>query len=188
MTRRRRLTALFALCAAFHGTANASDAPLVEAAKTGDLTGLERMLGDTDVDQASVDGTTALHWAVYRNDAAMVDRLLDVGATPAPRNRYGIPPLNLAAVNGNARVVERLLAAGADPNTNVPGGETVLMTASRTGDAAAIGALLHAGADANAINDAAQTALMWAAAANNAAAVAALVTGGADPNIAPRRA
>ena len=180
MTGVRHLAALVALCAAFHGTANESDVPLVEAAKTGDLTGLERMLRDTDVDQASIDGTTALHWAVYRNDAALVDRLLGAGATPTLRNRYGIPPLNLAAVNGNAAVVERLLAAGADPDTTVPGGETVLMTASRTGDPVAIGALLDAGADANAINDAGQTALMWAAAANNAGAGAALVAGGAD--------
>ena len=176
----RRLTALLALCGACHGTANGSDAPLVEAARTGDLPGLMRMLGNTDVDQASIDGTTALHWAVHRNDDTMVDRILDAGATPTLRNRYGIPPLNLAAVNGNPAVLKRLLAAGSDPDTSVPGGETVLMTASRTGDPAAIAALLDAGADANAINDAGQTALMWAAAANNAHAVAALVAGGAE--------
>jgi len=180
MKRLRRLATLGVLCAALHGTANGPVAPLVEAAKTGDFPGLERIVGNTDVDQATIDGTTALHWAVHRDDAAMVDLLLDAGAKPTLTNRYDFPPIYFAAVNGNASILKRLLAVGADPDTTVPGGETVLMTASRTGDPAVIAALLSAGADANAINDAGQTALMWAAAANNAEAVAALVAGGAE--------
>ena len=179
MKRLRRLAVLAAVCAAVPGTANGPAAPLVEAAKTGDLPRMVRILGDTDVDQKAIDGTTALHWAVYRNDAAMVDLLLEAGAKPTLENRYGFPPLYFAAVNGNPTLLKRLLAGGADSATTVPGGETVLMTASRTGDPAVITALLTAGADANAVNDAGQTALMWAAAANNAAAVAALVAGGA---------
>ena len=179
MTGRRRLAALGAVCAALLGTAD-EPAPLVEAAKAGDSSLVMRLLGDTDVDQAAIDGTTALHWAVHRNDAAMVDVLLEAGATPTLQNRYGFPPLHFSAVNGNPAILERLLAQGADPDTTVPGGETALMTASRTGDPAVIAALLAAGADANAVNDAGQTALMWAAAANNADAVTALVSGGAE--------
>lgn len=180
MKRLRRLAVLAAVCAAVQGTANGPAAPLVEAAKTGDLPRMARILGNTAADQRATDGTTALHWAVYRDDAGMVDLLLDAGAEQALENRYGFPPLYFAAVNGNPAILDRLLAAGADPDTTVPGGETVLMTASRTGDPAVIAALLDAGANANAINDAGQTALMWAAAANNAGAVAALVAGDAD--------
>ena len=38
------------------------------------------LLVKTDVNAAQVDGTTALHWAVYRNEAAVVDQLLKAGA------------------------------------------------------------------------------------------------------------
>ena len=180
MKRLRRLAVLGAVCAALQGMANGPVAPLVAAAKAGDLAGVERILGNADVDQAAIDGTTALHWAVYRDDDTMVDLLFNAGARPTLENRYGFPPLYFATVNGNPAILKRLLAEGADPHTTVPGGETVLMTASRTGDPAAIAALLDAGANANAVNDAGQTALMWAAAANNAEAVAALVAGGAN--------
>ena len=180
MKRLGRPAVLGAVCAALHGMANGPVAPLVEAAKAGDLAVVERIVRDADVDQAAVDGTTALHWAVYRDDDGMVDLLLEAGAKPTLTNRYGFPPLYFAAVNGNPAILKRLLAAGADPRTTVPGGESVLMTASRTGNPAVIATLLAAGASADAINDAGQTALMWAAAANNADAVTALVAGGAD--------
>ena len=53
-------------------------------------------------------------------------------------NRYGVPPLSVAATNGNADVVTLLLDGGADANTTVRGGETVLMAAARTGSLGAV--------------------------------------------------
>ena len=185
MSARRRpcgLRAAAVLSAALAGLAGAAD--LVAAAKTGDLGVVEALVAaqGAAVDQPAADGSTALQWAVHRNDAALVALLVDAGADVTARNRYGFPPIALAAVNGNAAVLARLLAAGAAPNATVPGGETVLMTAARTGDAQAIQVLLDAGADPLAANDAGQTALMWAAAADNPAAIEALVAGGADLN------
>ena len=93
---------------------------------------------DIDVDQAQVDGMTALHWAVYHDDVELAKILLQRGAKAAVENRYGVTPLYLACLNGNPRLVEELLRAGADPNTARAGGETALMTAARTGVAGAV--------------------------------------------------
>ena len=149
------------------------DAPLLAAVKAADI--------DTVRSRVDPDGATALHWAVHRNDAGLVDLLLDAGADVSAKNRYGVQPISLAAENGNPEILEALLAAGADPNATLPEGETVLMTAARTGNAAAIRVLLVQGADPN-LRDSfrGQTALMWAAARNNADAVHALAELGAD--------
>jgi ankyrin repeat protein len=127
------------------------------------------------------DGTTALHWAVRRNDAAIVDLLIDAGADARASNRYGITPLHIAASLGTAPLVERLLKAGADPNTPTPEGETPLMAAARSGVVPAVKALLAAGADVPAKESwRGQDALMWAAAEGHADVVRALIEAGAS--------
>jgi ankyrin repeat protein len=124
---------------------------------------------------------TALHWAVYHDDAEMVEQLLRAGAKADAATRYGITPLSLACTNGDGAQVGRLLAAGADPNGALPGGETPLMTAARTGSLVAVKALLVHGAKVDARDDArGQTALMWAAAEGHADVAQALIDGGAD--------
>jgi ankyrin repeat protein len=134
-----------------------------------------------DVNAAEPDGTTPLHWAVHRQDAATVDLLIRAGANVKTANRYGRTPLALAAEGGNPAILERLLQEGADPNTVVADGQTVLMTAARSGNVTAINALIAHGADARAREQwRGQTALMWAAAENNAAAVRPLVEAGSD--------
>ena len=45
------------------------------------------------VDTPGPDGTTALHWATYRDDAEMVSRLLAAGADVNRTNRYDETPL-----------------------------------------------------------------------------------------------
>ncbi len=180
MTSHGRLAAIACLLGVFATAESGREAPLVAAAQADDLHLVKRLVADGYVDQLSADGSTALHWAVFHDAEAMVEMLLGAGANATIPNRYGFPPLALAAVNANPATLSRLLHAGADPNGVVPGGETALMTTARTGNPEAIALLLDAGADANAANDAGQTALMWAAAADNAAAVVALVAGGAD--------
>src|SRR5262245_31660564 len=60
-----------------------------------------------DVNQSTPDGTTALHWAVRRDDLETVDWLIKAGADVNRTNRYGVAPLWLACINGNGAVVER---------------------------------------------------------------------------------
>lgn len=155
---------------------------LLAAAKRGDRAAVEAELGaGANPGEADADGTTALHWAVHRNDTAMSVMLLEAGALADSLNRYGIGPLYLASQNGNARLVRALLGHGADPNSALPEGETSLMTAARTGDVETIEALLAAGAEVNAAESwKGQTALMWAAGENNAAAIERLIEAGAD--------
>ncbi|MCY4633512.1 MAG: ankyrin repeat domain-containing protein [Acidobacteria bacterium] len=162
--------------------AAADDPPLVAAAEAGDVAAVRDLLAaGAGVDAASVDGATALHWAVHRDLPELVRLLLDSGADVSAANRYGVQPIALAATNGSAAVLRRLLDAGADPNAAMPGGETALMTAARAGPPDAVRVLLAAGADPNARDDlGGQTAVMWAAARNNAPAVHVLAELGAD--------
>jgi ankyrin repeat protein len=167
-------------------SASPGGASLVEAAKKADQQAVRTLLKSQpgDVNTPSADGTTALHWAVHRDDLEMVDALLASGANVKAANRYGVQPLSLAAENGNAAMIDRLLKAGADPNTAMPEGETVLMTAARTGKVDAIKTLLAHGATVNARDSfRGETALMWAAARNNADAIRMLIEFGADANI-----
>ena len=155
---------------------------LVDAVRTGDMPGVRNLVAKkANVNAAAADGTTALHWAVQRDDGAMVDTLLRAGAIASAATRHGVTPLQLAATNGSAPIMTRLLAAGANANTAMPDGETVLMTASRTGNADAVRVLLDRGADLHRKEPLkGQTALMWAAAENNAVVVKLLVERGAD--------
>lgn len=159
----------------------AAETRVADAAETGDCAAVSSLLEQSvDVNVPQADGMTALHWAVYRDQADMVELLVDAGADPAVENRYGVTPLSLACINGNSPVVEMLLEAGADPNTALPGGETALMTAARTGKLGPVQALLARDADVDAKERNGQTALMWAAAEGHLEVVDALLRSGAD--------
>ncbi len=168
--------------------AAAPDVRLVNAAKNSDKAAVQKLLPQhVDLSATDTDGSTALHWAVRRDDLDIVEMLLRGGANGKAANRYGVTPLSLACTNGNAAIIEALLKAGADPNSALPGGETALMTASRTGKVAAVKALLAHGADINyKESQRGQTALMWAAADGNTAVVEELVERGADMHAATK--
>src|SRR4051812_32123918 len=148
---------------------------LIEAVKRGDAAAVRALIAQkapgNDINASDPDGSTALHWAVQRDDVALIDMLLAAGADVKAATRYKITPLSLACTNGNARVVDRLLKAGADPNAVSEEGQTALMTASLTGTPDAVRLLLEAGANVNAVEPyKGQTALMWAASEGNASA------------------
>jgi len=178
----RPIAGLFLLVFVLAGAAIAAEKPaLADAAEQGNKA-LVRTLLDAraDVNAAQVDGMTALHWAVYRDDVEMAGLLVRSGAKVNAVNRYGVPPLSLACTNGNPDLVALLLGAGADANASLPGGETVLMTAARTGSLEAVKALLAKGANPNAKELNEQTPLMWAAAEGHTAIAQALIASGAD--------
>ena len=162
-------------------SAQSPRASLADAAKRQDWTAVAPLLrAGADVDRPHGDGTTALHWAVYWDDAPTVRRLLAAGAAVDAANDLGATPLWLAASNGSAAVLETLLAAGADPDRALPSGEKPLMTASRTGNPAAVQALLDRGADPHATERTfGQTALMWAVAQQHVEVVRVLLASGA---------
>jgi ankyrin repeat protein len=169
---------------ALAGTSAAADKPtLADAAEQRDRALIRALLAKgADVNAAQVDGMTALHWAVYNDDAETAGLLVRSRANVNATNRYGVPPLFLACTNGNANLVRLLLDAGANANSSLPGGETVLMDAARAGNLEAVKALLARGANPNAKERREQTALMWAAAEGHAAVVRALIEAGAAIN------
>ncbi len=162
---------------------------LVEAGRTGDPRALRALLdAGVDVEVRAADGTTALHWAVHRDDIPMAKTLLRAGAEADAANRFDVTPLMLAAINGSASMIEALLADGADPSRSLPSGETVLMTAARTGEPEAVRLLLDHGAAANARETwRGQTALMWAAGEGHLDALRALLEAGADVGAKSKR-
>src|SRR5262245_511186 len=179
-----RIARLSLLMFALAGTAHAADkAPLAEAAEHGNRALVRELLAKrADANAAQVDGMTALHWAVSKDDAEMAGLLVKAHANVNAANRYGVPPLSIACTNGNAALVRLLLDAGANPNASLPGGETVLMTAARVGNVEAVKALLARGANPNALEQREQTALMWAAAEGHATVVRALIEAGSTIN------
>ena len=178
----KRIAAFSILIVVLSSAAMAAErAALADAAEQGNKALIRTLLdARADVNTAQVDGTTALHWAVYRDDVETARLLVRAGAKANVVNRYGVPPLSLACTNGNADLVALLLGAGADANASLPGGETVLMTAARTGNLETVRALIAKGADPNAKERNEQTALMWAAAEGHTAIAQVLIESGAD--------
>jgi ankyrin repeat protein len=132
---------------------------------------------------SNVDGSTALHWAVYRNDLELTDTLIRAGAKVSAATREGITPLYMASVYGNPAIIDKLLKAGANANERGPNGETTLMLAAHNGNAEAVQRLIAAGADVNAVEQIrGTTALMWAVARKNVDAVRVLLDAKADVN------
>ncbi len=186
MNRLRHTPWMLTLAVAGIAAAGAPALTLVNAARTGDAQVVRSLLQQknaVDVNETAVDGTTALHWAVQRDDTKMVEMLIRSGANAHAANRYGVRPLALAAVNGNADILKLLLDAGADPNAGLSPDETAVMAAARTGKIDALKLLLDHGGRLDARDARGQTALMWAAAKDNGPAVRLLVEAGADINV-----
>jgi ankyrin repeat protein len=156
--------------------------PLADAIENGRRdAAFELIAQGADVNLAQGDGTTPLHWAAYRLDTELVERLLQRGADANTLNRFGASPLSEAAKAANAAIVERLLEAGAEVDAANADGQTALMLTARTGSTEVASALIAAGADVNAREawrD--QTPLMWAAEAAFPELVSLLIEHGAD--------
>ncbi|MDC0598972.1 ankyrin repeat domain-containing protein [Gammaproteobacteria bacterium] len=157
---------------------------LLDVVSAGDTqSALEMVTRRTDVNASQSDGTTALHWAIYYDDAALVRRLLRRGADVTAKNVYGATPLSQAAIIGNPDIIEMLLDEDADVNELNADGQTAIMVVARTDNLAAARVLLDAGADVNVAEQwRGQTALMWAAAQKQPEMIQLLLEHGANPD------
>jgi ankyrin repeat protein len=145
---------------------------------------LELIRGGADVNAPQGDGTTPLHWAVYRIDAQLVSELLRRGADPDARNLYGSSPLAEAVKVADVSLVGMLLDAGADVETPNEDQQTALMLAARAGALEAAKLLIERGADVNTREGwRGQTALMWAADESQPEIVELLISRGADVEV-----
>ena len=173
-----------ALWLAASGAAVAADNSLVGLIQSGQRDAALKMIASgADVNAAQGDGTTPLHWAVYKIDADVTRALLARGAKPNVVNKYGSSPLSEAVKVADARLVRMLLDAGSDANVPNQEGQTALMLAARAGSLDVATLLVSHGADVNAKEKwRGQTALMWAADARSAALTRFLIGRKADVN------
>src|SRR5262249_8461128 len=114
MTRSTSLFSALIIVMALAGSKSAqSAASLNDVIRSGDAARAMEMLKHGAAAQSiDPDGTTALHWAARLDDIRLARALLAAGAKAGSANRYGVTPLELAAVNGSAPMVEMLLNAG----------------------------------------------------------------------------
>ena len=155
--------------------------PLIDAVKNVDREAVRSLLKQgANVNGTQADGTTALHWASYRDDLESADLLIRSGANVNARNDLGATPLWAACQNGSESMVRRLLTAGANPNAALLLGETPMMVAARSGSPAVVELLAAQGANVNARAARGQTALMWAVAQKHPEVVKVLLANGAD--------
>src|SRR4051794_10744884 len=114
--------------------ASSARSPLIDAARNSDTEKLRTLLkSGAPVNAAEGDGSTALHWASYRDDLAGADLLIRAGANVNAANDLGATPLWTASQNGSAAMVKRLLQAGAHPNPALMAGGKPVMAAPRGG-------------------------------------------------------
>jgi len=176
----RLIVLVAALLAIARGSAG-QQASILDAAKNADTEAVRVLLQKrVDVNGATDDGTTALHWASYRDDLQSADLLIRAGARVNAATDLGVTPLWNASLNGSEAMIRRLLAAGADPNAALLAGETPVMVAARSGYAAVVEQLIAKGGRVNARAARGQTALMWAVSQKHPDVVKVLLAHGAD--------
>ena len=162
--------------------------PLLEALRVtfGNELAIAALLdAGADVNAGDEDGRVPIHEAASWQDAAVVGRLLELGADPNAEGLLG-RPLHLV-VRGSPMTPDLVLAltgAGADVNATNRNGDTPLHTAAWHGrsDDNETTALLEAGADVDARNGDGETPLHRAVAGGSPVQVDALLRAGADAN------
>ncbi len=188
MIARLRLAAMLVLSCLVFAPSVSVASELIDATRAGDTERVARLLTDRpELNEATGDGMTALHWAAQSGHDAIVQSLLDAGAEVDPFTRIGsYTPLHIASGQANDTIVRMLLQAGADVNaiTTNSHATALHLAAQAVGGADSVKALLEHGADVNAKEGAAgQTPLMFAASKNRVESVELLLEAGADPSV-----
>jgi len=146
--------------------AEAGNADLVSAIRTGDYAGVRTLLRAHagSANRLLPDGSTPLSWAVETQDPQMVKLLLEARAKPDIATDPAALPLMLACEHGEPAVLNLLLDAGADARRVRKDGIAALQVCAGTAPAAVVQRLLAGGAPVDRADTEGQTPLMWAAA------------------------
>jgi ankyrin repeat protein len=172
------------------GRAAAKAEALFDAAKRGDVAGLEAGIADGMPVDAVEQGSrmTPVMWAVHRHHGEAARWLLAHGEDVHARaGAFGTPLVCAAAQEDGVEMVRLLLEHGADPNRGSYDGHTPLMSSAEYGDAAGAELLIRAGARVNAGDRWGNTAMTFAATSEYDALVRLLVAAGAEPPAEPDR-
>ena len=124
------------------------DAALLEAAKRGRLEEIRSLLDRrANINAASIDNYTPLHWACRLGHHQCIELLLDRHANINAVDKYNDTPLHDASRNGHHQCIELLLDRGANINAVNKYNDTPLVNASRNGHHQCIELLIDRGAD-----------------------------------------
>lgn len=117
---------------------------------------------------SDLNGSTALHIAAMRGDAAMIKKLISFGKVPIDALEKpaigGYSALHHACKEGFDEVTKLLVLAGANPNIKARSslGETPLQVCCKNGQLSCAALLLKAGANADARDSFGHNASFWA--------------------------
>ena len=90
--------AILIVSAASPAAAAPAQSAVADAAMKGDTAALRALVAQkADVNAPQVDGATALHWAVYRDEGEAADLLIAAGAKVDAKNRVGVTPTRFFA-------------------------------------------------------------------------------------------
>src|SRR5207244_5478434 len=82
-------------------TIGAGRSDVADAAMRGDKAALRSLIQQkADINALQIDGTTAVHWAVYKDDLEMLEMLVAAGARADVAHREGGTPLHEASLLG----------------------------------------------------------------------------------------
>lgn len=137
-----------------------------------------------NIDHANAEGETALHVACLRGRAAVVAKLLRLGANPNPvSNELRRSPLHCAVLGGSAGCVEEFIRlGGADFNARDANGDTPVGLALNDGHRDLVPVLIRGKADVNVRNGKDFTLLHQAILKEDGKTAIFLLDNGADIN------
>jgi len=160
----KRTVIALSLILAFSASARAQE--VFDLLRKGDIAAVKALIEKSPqlVDARDADGDAPLHYAVYGQDAGLVNYLIDKGAKIDLAGAQAKTPLHIAASNDRREIVVALLKRGAALDTRDDYKRTALILCARERGQAATGrVLIDAGADVNAADKFGSTALELAA-------------------------
>ena len=134
------------------------------------------------VDEADINGITALHWAAMEGHLAIARLLLRKSANVNVKDNFGETALHNVATSGNGELLRLLLETGANIDAKDHWNKTALHVAAIFGHEGILRLLVGIGADINAKDKHGRTALYRAALSGHERVVQLLLEMGADIN------
>jgi len=161
---------------------------LIEAARSGDLEGVKKLLGrGVPASARDFRGWSALLYASVAGKTEIAVELLKNGANPNEANDLGGTPLMGAASNDRFEIVGLLLSLDVDTKARDRDGMSALIFAAAGGNLRSTAILVEKGkADLEARDDRSLTPLMAAALGGYTEVVEYLLEHGADPSVTGR--
>ncbi|KAJ2976799.1 hypothetical protein NQ176_g4736 [Zarea fungicola] len=156
---------------------------LLKQVQKGDLKMVEELVTKPDASTLKAKNWfTALWWAAYNGNEAIVELLLQEGAPVDKKDSDGLTALWWAAYKGNEAIVKLLLSNGSRVDTKDKNGRTELWCGVRLGNKTIVELLLSNRAAVDIKDNKGRTPLWWAIVKENEAIITLLLNHGAVVN------